>query len=63
MGLLYRPGGPDGDDDDAAANEAEPINLLIAKQRNGPTGDVRLTFLKGYTRFENAARESDDDTP
>ena len=60
VGLLYRPGGPDGDDDDAA-NEAEQINLLIAKQRNGPTGDVRLTFMKGYTRFENAARESDDD--
>ncbi|MBC8245681.1 MAG: replicative DNA helicase [Verrucomicrobia bacterium] len=61
VGLLYRPAGPDGDDDDAA-NDAEPINLLIAKQRNGPTGDVRLTFLKGYTRFENAASERDDDT-
>lgn len=60
VGLLYRPGGSDGDDNDAA-NEAEPINLLIAKQRNGPIGDVRLTFMKGYTRFENAAANFSDD--
>jgi len=60
VGLLYRPSGSESDNDDAA-NEAEQINLLIAKQRNGPTGDVRLTFLKGYTRFENAAKFSDDD--
>jgi replicative DNA helicase len=36
------------------AGEAE---LIIAKKRNGPTGDVPLTFLKEYTRFENRARE------
>jgi replicative DNA helicase len=29
--------------------------LIVAKQRNGPTGIVRLTFLKEYTRFENYA--------
>ena len=34
------------------------VNLLIAKQRNGPTGDVNLTFLKSYTRFESAAGSS-----
>ncbi|MBP9663188.1 MAG: replicative DNA helicase [Pyrinomonadaceae bacterium] len=28
-------------------------DLIIAKQRNGPTGDVRLAFLKEFTRFEN----------
>jgi replicative DNA helicase len=27
--------------------------LLIAKQRNGPTGTVRLAFLKEFTRFED----------
>ena len=31
--------------------------LIIAKQRNGPTGLVHLSFLKQSTRFENAARE------
>ena len=28
--------------------------LLIRKQRNGPTGDVKLTWIHEFTRFENA---------
>ncbi len=32
-------------------------DLIIAKQRNGPTGDVALTFRKEFTRFEDRARE------
>jgi replicative DNA helicase len=28
-------------------------DIIIGKQRNGPIGDVRLTFLGEYTRFEN----------
>lgn len=27
--------------------------LIISKQRNGPTGSVKLAFLKEFTRFEN----------
>ncbi|MFA7289265.1 MAG: replicative DNA helicase [Melioribacteraceae bacterium] len=27
--------------------------VIVGKQRNGPTGDVRLKFMKEYTRFEN----------
>ncbi|MEI6668995.1 MAG: replicative DNA helicase [Acidobacteriota bacterium] len=27
--------------------------LIIAKQRNGPTGSVKLAFIREYTRFEN----------
>jgi replicative DNA helicase len=33
-------------------------DIIIAKQRNGPTGDVQLTFLGQYTKFENYAPES-----
>jgi replicative DNA helicase len=33
-------------------------DIIIAKQRNGPTGDVQLTFLGQYTKFENFAPES-----
>ncbi|MDD5774894.1 MAG: replicative DNA helicase, partial [Candidatus Omnitrophica bacterium] len=29
--------------------------IIIAKQRNGPTGTVKLTFISEYTRFENMA--------
>jgi replicative DNA helicase len=33
-------------------------DIIIAKQRNGPTGEVQLTFLGEYTRFENLVAES-----
>jgi replicative DNA helicase len=64
VGLLYRPSSGDDEESGSAAEEdAIPLNLLIAKQRNGPTGDVNLTFLKSYTRFESAAKVSDEDVP
>ncbi len=31
--------------------------IILAKQRNGPTGKAHLAFLKSYTRFENLATE------
>jgi replicative DNA helicase len=33
-------------------------DIIVAKQRNGPTGDFQLTFLGEYTKFENYAPES-----
>lgn len=38
------------EDRDRVKGQAE---LLIRKQRNGPTGDVKLTWLHEFTRFEN----------
>lgn len=67
IGLLYKPSS--GDDEEGSGggggeeHDAVAVNLLIAKQRNGPTGDVNLTFLKSFTRFENAAKVSDEDVP
>ena len=63
VGLLYRETkNKDGDDEtNEVEQDAIPVKLCIAKQRNGPTGDVDLTFLKSYTRFESAAKVSPED--
>jgi replicative DNA helicase len=31
------------------------IEVIVAKQRNGPTGEITLTYLKQYMRYENHA--------
>ncbi|WP_051080008.1 replicative DNA helicase [Thioalkalivibrio thiocyanodenitrificans] len=46
---------------DEVYNEDSPdkgtAEIIIAKQRNGPIGTLRLTFLGQYTRFENYVPE------
>ncbi|RUO87078.1 replicative DNA helicase, partial [Corallococcus sp. AB018] len=37
-------------------NTVIPVELIVAKQRNGPIGSVELVFLAEYTRFESRAR-------
>jgi replicative DNA helicase len=44
------------DEDGSLGNDAVPVELLLLKQRNGPTGKVPLTFLRRYVRFESAAK-------
>ncbi|NBW79228.1 MAG: replicative DNA helicase [Betaproteobacteria bacterium] len=41
-----------------ASKEPGVAEIIIAKQRNGPTGMVKLAFLKPLTRFENLASGS-----
>ena len=38
---------------DPKPDNENTAELIIGKQRNGPTGVVRLAFLKEFTRFEN----------
>ena len=41
--------------------EAEEAKLIIAKQRNGPTGRIDLIWKRAYTRFEDRARQRHDE--
>jgi replicative DNA helicase len=47
--MLSRP----KDADERFQTAAGAADLIIAKQRNGPVGDLKLTFLQEITRFEN----------
>jgi len=54
VSLLVRPEVYE-EDEEAKSDLAGKAELIIAKQRNGPIGEIPLTFIKEYTRFENAA--------
>ncbi|MER3417098.1 MAG: replicative DNA helicase [Gemmataceae bacterium] len=47
--LLHRPEVYDPGQDEGT------VELIVAKQRNGPIGEVRLTYIKHFMRFENYA--------
>jgi replicative DNA helicase len=51
--LIHRPEYYDPNDQPGIAE------VIIAKNRNGATGTVKLTFLKNITRFENLANVAD----
>jgi len=64
--FLYRPAAyqrkEDSDDPDAPAPAEEPANaseaeLIIGKQRSGPTGTIPLIFQGAYTRFVSRATD------
>jgi replicative DNA helicase len=47
-------------EDPTLQNKAE---IIVAKQRNGPTGSFEVSFLQEYTRFENLTVESQEAEP
>ena len=49
-----------GEKDYELNNQAE---LIIAKQRNGPTGSINLVFRERITRFENASYAGEQEAP
>jgi replicative DNA helicase len=55
VGLLVRPEIYE-EDEEARQEKSGEADLIIAKQRNGPVGEIPLTFLKEFTRFEDRAR-------
>src|SRR5215216_3983512 len=53
VGLIYR---DDVYNKDPSNPDAGTAELIIAKQRNGPTGVIKLAFLREQTRFANLAQ-------
>ncbi|SET61829.1 replicative DNA helicase [Stigmatella erecta] len=48
--------GAEGGGDGGRSSTVIPVELIIAKQRNGPVGSIDLVFLSEFTRFESRAR-------
>ncbi len=48
--FLYRPWVYSQEDDDRGK-----ATIIVAKQRNGPTGTIEATFIDRFARFENLA--------
>lgn len=54
--FIHRPEYYDREDEDLKGK----AEIIIAKQRNGPTGVVNLTYIADFTRFENPAGAGDE---
>ncbi|MEC7853876.1 MAG: replicative DNA helicase, partial [Candidatus Neomarinimicrobiota bacterium] len=54
--FLYRPWIYSQEDEDKGKAQ-----VMVAKQRNGPTGNVNVTFIDRFARFENSATMSESD--
>ena len=50
-----------GGEDDGGEDLSGQAQIIIAKQRNGPVGNVDLTWLRDFTRFEDRAPERFDE--
>jgi replicative DNA helicase len=49
VAFIHRPEYYDRDNEELKGK----AEIIIAKQRNGPTGKIELAYLQDFTRFEN----------
>ncbi len=48
---------PRGDEDDVDRPARGMAEIIVAKHRNGPTGNVKLAFIERFTKFADVAKE------
>lgn len=53
VAFIYREDYYAKSDDDIPEDKKNMAEIIIAKQRNGPTDTIRMAFLKQFTRFED----------
>lgn len=52
-----------GKEEEMDPKELRKTDIIVAKQRNGPTGKVPLVFLREYARFDNPTGHEDEEKP
>jgi replicative DNA helicase len=57
--FIYRPEFYELTEDERGKSKEGVAEIIIRKQRNGPTGTVHLSFIKRWAKFENPAYEDD----
>ncbi len=59
--FIYRPSLYKTEKDNEESEQDNTTEIILRKQRNGPTGTVELVFNPEFTRFESKASDSDSD--
>ena len=55
-----KPAGEAQDGEEEFVQGGSETRLIVGKQRNGPTGDVQVVFLKPYAKFENKVHDGSE---
>lgn len=53
--FLHRAGAVDGAEQESGYEDAGKVEVIVAKHRNGPTGNLELAWIKNYAKFDNIA--------
>jgi replicative DNA helicase len=63
VAFIFRPDYYEHDPEKKQELEQQGSEIIVSKQRNGPTGKIHLRFNKGATRFENITSYDDQAPP